>query len=136
MNKPFFYAIRGYKNSGKTTLMTKVVKILSEKGYKVAVIKHDGHDFEPDVPGTDSRRIKDAGAYGVAVFSANRVMIHKECKGIDEQKIAEAFPEADIIMIEGLKNKDYPGYFCNYPAEPVIPAEKLVDEIIGLLSEK
>ena len=25
-------------------------------GLKVAVIKHDGHDFEADVPGTDSYR--------------------------------------------------------------------------------
>ena len=36
---------------------------------EVAVIKHDGHDFTPDVPGTDSHRMKAAGAFGTVVYS-------------------------------------------------------------------
>ncbi|MDO4556353.1 MAG: molybdopterin-guanine dinucleotide biosynthesis protein B, partial [Lachnospiraceae bacterium] len=55
-NIPFVFAVSGYKNSGKTTLLTHLIEELTERGYKVAVIKHDGHDFESDVPGTDSWR--------------------------------------------------------------------------------
>jgi len=145
--KPVIYAIRGYKNSGKTTMVTRLVSLLSGKGYRVAVIKHDGHDFEPDVPGTDSYRAWKAGAYGTAVFSENRVLIHKEFKdpeklpgvktpGIDEKQIMEAFPEADIILIEGLKNSSYPGYFCKYPGEPLADPEKIAGEIIGMLDHR
>ncbi|CVI71646.1 Molybdopterin-guanine dinucleotide biosynthesis adapter protein [Clostridiales bacterium CHKCI001] len=128
-NKPFVFAISGYKNSGKTTLITKLIPELKQRGYRVAVIKHDGHDFEADVPGTDSYRHQKAGAYGTAVFSSNRILITKECRKPNEIQLMEAFPEADIILIEGLKNSDYPKYYCNYPKERLKPVEELADEI-------
>ena len=46
--------ICGIKNSGKTTLIRNLIPKLNALGYKVATIKHDGHEFESDVPGTDS----------------------------------------------------------------------------------
>ena len=95
----------------------------------MAVIKHDGHDFESDVPGTDSYRHQKAGAYGTAVFSDHRFLITKEYQGITERELFAAFPEADIILIEGMKNSPYPKYFCRYPEQPLISAEKLADEI-------
>lgn len=126
---PLFFAISGFKNTGKTTLLTQLIPVLCERGYKVAVIKHDGHDFEGDVPGTDSFRHKNAGAYGTAVFSKNRVLIQKECTEIDEKIIAEAFPEADIILLEGLKNSSYPKYICEYPKKELMDPKQLADHI-------
>ena len=127
--KPFVFAISGYKNSGKTTLITKLIPELTKKGYRVATIKHDGHDFESDVPGTDSYRHQKAGAYGTAVFSGKRLMITKETTEADETCLMQAFPEADIILLEGLKNSAYPKYFCNYPEEEPMDAKELADEI-------
>lgn len=43
-------AISGVKNSGKTTLMEKLIRTLSGRSLQVAAVKHDGHDFTPDVP--------------------------------------------------------------------------------------
>ena len=126
---PFVFAVSGYKNSGKTTMVTRLIPELTKRGYKVAVIKHDGHDFESDVPGTDSYRHQKAGAYGTAVFSKNRFLVTKECQGITERELFAAFPEADIILIEGLKNSSYPKYFCRYPQEELMDAGKLADEI-------
>ena len=117
------------KNSGKTTLITKLIPELTKKGYRVATIKHDGHDFESDVPGTDSYRHQKAGAYGTAVFSGNRLMITKETTEADEKCLMQAFPEADIILLEGLKHSDYPKYFCKYPEEEPMDAKALADEI-------
>jgi molybdopterin-guanine dinucleotide biosynthesis protein MobB len=131
--KPFFFAISGYKHTGKTTMITRLIPELTRMGLKVAVIKHDGHDFESDVPGTDSWKHQKAGAYGTAVFSKNRVMITKECEGLDEVQIAQAFPEADVILIEGLKNSDYPKYICNYPNEELEDAAMLAQRIVNLL---
>lgn len=62
------FAISGVKNSGKTTLITRLLPILSGQGLLVATIKHDGHDFNADVPGTDTYRHFHAGAYGTAIF--------------------------------------------------------------------
>lgn len=129
--QPFFYAISGFKNTGKTTLITKLIPELNRMGYRVAVIKHDGHDFEGDVPGTDSYRHKAAGAYGTAVFSGKRMLIQKEIQGIDEKKLASFFPEADIILLEGFKNSEYPKYVCDYPAKLPMEARELAQRIVG-----
>ncbi len=128
---PYLFAISGYKHTGKTTLITKLLPILTDRGYKVAVIKHDGHEFEGDVPGTDTYKHFQAGAYGTAVFSQGKVLIHKRETGVDEKMLIHAFPEADIILLEGFKESDYPKYVCNYPAEEVIAPEILAERIIA-----
>lgn len=93
---------------GKTTLMEKLIGEFTDRGYKVAAIKHDGHDFETDVEGTDSFRFARAGAYGTAVFSKNRVMMIKQIQQMREDLIFSFYPEADFILVEGLKNSSYP----------------------------
>ena len=45
MERKRIFAISGVKNSGKTTLICKLLEIFKEKGLKVAVLKHDGHDL-------------------------------------------------------------------------------------------
>ena len=107
MDKPLILAVCGTKNSGKTTLITRLVPELTNAGYKVAVIKHDGHDFSCDVPGTDSYRFSQTGAYGVAVFSDHRMMVHKTGTGEDEKDLIRLFPEADLILLEGFKDHPY-----------------------------
>ena len=101
-------AVCGVKNSGKTTLLTKVIPLLKERGLRVAVIKHDGHDFESDVPGTDSYRLQKAGAYAVAVYSSKRYMVAAEQAGTDTGFFAPFFEDADMILLEGGKYSAYP----------------------------
>lgn len=104
----FIFAISGVKNSGKTTLIEKLVPVLTGRGLRVAVIKHDGHDFTADVPGTDSYRYQAAGAYGSAVFSASKYLIVKKQPDTSTESLIAAFPEADIILLEGFKYSIYP----------------------------
>ena len=110
MSRPAVFAVSGEKNSGKTTLIEGVVSILTQRGYAVAVIKHDGHAFEPDVAGTDTRRFYDAGAAGTAVFDGEKFMLVRR-RAVNEQQLFEAFPDVDLILIEGLKDSDYPKLF-------------------------
>lgn len=108
MKKQKIICVCGRKNMGKTTLIENLIKEFTDRGYKVAAIKHDGHDFEPDVEGTDSFRFAKAGAYGTAVFSKNRVMMIKQIQEIREDLIFSFYPDADFILVEGLKNSSYP----------------------------
>lgn len=101
-------AISGIKNSGKTTLIEKLIPLLKAMNLKIATIKHDGHDFHPDVEGTDSFRHREAGAFGTAIFSKNRWMIIKEEIDVEVENLISEFPEADIIILEGFKFSDYP----------------------------
>lgn len=106
-NKQLILAISGVKNSGKTTLIENIIPILSSKGVKVATIKHDGHDFEPDVPNTDTYKHRQSGAYGVAIFSKNKYMLVKN-EEVSEVELINQFCDADIILLEGFKNSNYP----------------------------
>ena len=134
--KPVIFAISGYKNSGKTTLMTALIAELTLRGFRVAAIKHDGHDFEPDVPETDSFRHREAGAYGTAVFSRNRFMITKTWEHVDVDSLISAFPEADVLLLEGFKDSSYPKYFCRWPEQPLPGASELADEIERLIQDE
>ena len=106
--EPYMIAVSGAKNSGKTTLITKLIAIFARHGLKTAVIKHDGHEFEPDVPGTDSFLLRKAGACACAVVSDERCMIIREGIGLSPEELSAFFPEADIILLEGFKYSDYP----------------------------
>ena len=137
--KPVIFAISGYKNSGKTTLTVKLVKRLTEQGHRVATVKHDGHDFEPDVPGTDSYRHRMAGACGCAVFSSNRWMVIREQSEQEEEKIDEhtlirMFPDVDVILLEGFKNSSWPKYFCRYP-ENVPDEDEVFFKILSIIQK-
>ncbi|MCD8156101.1 MAG: molybdopterin-guanine dinucleotide biosynthesis protein B [Clostridiales bacterium] len=104
---PPVLVISGVKNSGKTTLITRLLPVFREKRWRVATVKHNGHGFNPDVPGTDSYRHRAAGACGTAIYSdALSMVIRRE--QVTEADLIRAFPDADLILLEGFKWTDYP----------------------------
>ncbi|MBR2328291.1 MAG: molybdopterin-guanine dinucleotide biosynthesis protein B, partial [Clostridia bacterium] len=74
MNIPT-YALVAFSNSGKTTFLEKLIPALKSRGLRVAVIKHDGHDFQLDKEGKDSWRITQAGADVTAIVSKTHAAI-------------------------------------------------------------
>mgnify|MGYP003291804462 CR=1 FL=1 len=110
VKKPVVAAVSGVKNSGKTTFLENLTAELKKRGYRVAVIKHDGHEFEPDVEGTDTWKLRKSGAYGTAIFSKGRWMVIKEEPQMNERRLAQLFPEADFILLEGFKYSEYPKF--------------------------
>lgn len=106
--KIHIFAISGVKNSGKTTLISRILPILNDQGLKVATIKHDGHDFDADVHGTDTYRHFHAGAYGTVIFSDSKYMVVKEQTQMTVEQMIGWFPEADLILLEGFKSCPYP----------------------------
>ena len=101
LKRPAVLAVSGAHNSGKTTLLEKLIPLLRARGLKVGVIKHDGHDFTPDVPGTDSFRLREAGAEGVAVFSGNRYLLTEEFR-LNEQDLLALFERHgyDLVLMD------------------------------------
>ena len=105
---PPVIAVCGIKNYGKTTLLAGLIRFFTKKGLQIAVIKYDGHDFSCDIPGTDSYRLQQAGAYGTAVYSASRFFIHKKYQNPSWEELVPLFSEADLIFLEGGKNTPLP----------------------------
>ena len=107
MGKSVVIAVSGVKNSGKTTLIETMLPLLAEAGLNVAVIKHDGHCFDPDPPGTDTGRFMAAGAAGTAIFDGEKFKIVKK-QPLTEDVLIGQFPEADLILLEGFKHTAWP----------------------------
>ena len=98
----------GRHDSGKTTLLTKVVNHFNNQNVKVGVIKHAHHELI--IPDTkDSEKLFNAGAAVVYSNSPNTQIIYSrsELKALTE--IIEAIEkEVDIIILEGYKEEPYP----------------------------
>ncbi|MEQ1626536.1 MAG: molybdopterin-guanine dinucleotide biosynthesis protein B, partial [Nitrospira sp.] len=77
----------GRSNSGKTTLIERVIPELVRAGYRVATVKHAGHGFDLDTEGKDSWRHKRAGASSVIVMSRGSLAMFADVP--EEMKVEE-----------------------------------------------
>ena len=103
-------SIVGKSNSGKTTLIEKLIPELNQRGYRVATVKHDVHSFEVDKEGKDSWRHRQAGAYCTIISSPDKVaVIRSTDHDLTMDEIRDLFvDDADIIISEGYKNDRAP----------------------------
>lgn len=102
----------GYKNSGKTTTVTKIVDFLTKRGLKLATIKHDAHGFEWDQPNTDTWQHQQSGASLTLIQSPHQLGLiakqHTEY-ALEQLLIMIAMlDQYDMIIIEGYKRENYP----------------------------
>ncbi len=107
--KPVFFGFIGFSGVGKTTLIEKLIKVFTGKGYRVGAVKHDAHKFEIDYPGKDSYRMKHAGAWRVVLSSKDKLAMvedREKEKSLDE--IKEMFDDCDFVFVEGCKLGDLP----------------------------
>ena len=98
--------VAGFKNSGKTTLVEKLVAALTRKGYRVSTVKHAHHSFDIDHEGRDSFRHRAAGATEVAVVSQARWAIIHELRNEAEPSLDEVLAKlaaCDLVVVEGYK---------------------------------
>lgn len=107
MNTSKILAICGEKNSGKTTIIERIIPLLNKKGIRTSVIKHDAHNFIADTPGTDSYRAFNAGAQEVVVFDNEKFMLTSK-KITNEKFLINLFQDTDLIILEGFKKSEYP----------------------------
>jgi molybdopterin-guanine dinucleotide biosynthesis adapter protein len=103
--------IAGWSGAGKTTLMTRVIPVLVQRGLKVATVKHAHHAFEIDRPGKDSWLHREAGASEVAIVSSRRWALVHELRAEREPPLVEILAKlspADLVIVEGFKRLAYP----------------------------
>lgn len=101
----------GWKDSGKTTLIERVIACLVAAGHSVATVKHAHHAFDIDHPGKDSFRHRAAGAAQVIVASRRRWAMIAETPEEAEPELDELLARlapADIVIVEGYKRHAHP----------------------------
>jgi molybdopterin-guanine dinucleotide biosynthesis protein B len=102
------FGIVGRKNSGKTHLVTRLLREAAGRGLRVSTIKHAHHAFDVDVPGKDSWLHREAGAHEVLVASAQRWALMHELRGAAEPALGELLrllTPCDLVLVEGFKRE-------------------------------
>jgi len=103
-------SIVGRSNTGKTTLIEKLIPELRRRGYRVATIKHNIHGFDIDHEGKDSWRHKEAGARLTVIASPHRIAVIEDVsKDYELSELRDRYiRDVDIILSEGFKKNPHP----------------------------
>ncbi|MCF6305135.1 MAG: molybdopterin-guanine dinucleotide biosynthesis protein B [Rhodobacteraceae bacterium] len=103
------FGITGWKNSGKTTLMERLVVELCQREFTVSTIKHAHHTVDVDQPGKDSFRHRQAGAQEVILASSNRWALMHELRQQQEpplEFLLSKLAPVDLVLVEGYKQQN------------------------------
>ncbi|RJP25881.1 MAG: molybdopterin-guanine dinucleotide biosynthesis protein B [Candidatus Abyssobacteria bacterium SURF_5] len=103
-------SIVGKSDSGKTTLIEKIIPILKRRGYRVGTVKHDVHGFEMDREGKDTYRHFHSGADAVLISSPTKLALIRRAEReipLDEL-VKRYYSDLDIVITEGFKRVNMP----------------------------
>lgn len=108
--------ITGYANSGKTTLIARLISIFSSRGLKTASVKHAAHGYDLDQPGRDSWLHYNAGADQVIVVGPDSMTRRQRLERTPAlQEIIDSISPVDLILVEGFKNEVNPRILIYQP---------------------
>ncbi len=105
---PQMISIVGRSQSGKTTLIEKLIPELKRRGYRIGTIKHSHHIFDFDKTGKDSWRHKDAGAETVVIASPGKIAMVKNDHQGSLDDLQQFFNDLDLVITEGYKREHKP----------------------------
>ena len=104
------FGIVGWKNSGKTGLLERLVDDITNRGFAVSTMKHAHHNFDVDQKGKDSFRHRKAGAHQVLLSSDARWVLMTEQRESQKPTMEEQLRKmdpVDLVLIEGFKTNDH-----------------------------
>jgi molybdopterin-guanine dinucleotide biosynthesis protein B len=105
---PPVLSIVGKSESGKTTLIEKIIPELKRRGYRIGIVKHAHHGFEMDRKGKDSHRHRQAGADTVMIASPGQIAMVKDVPNECLDDLVPFFSDMDILISEGFKRDRAP----------------------------
>lgn len=129
-------SIVGRKDSGKTTLIERLLPVLAGRGRRVATIKHDAHDFEIDMPGKDTWRHREAGSTTTIIASSSKVaMVRQTEREADLHQLLRLVDRAyDLVLVEGFRRSPLPKILVERP-EDGLEAPNVLGEIWAVVSD-
>ncbi len=133
------FGIAGFKNTGKTTLIVDLVRVLRARGLRVATIKHAHHEFDIDHPGKDSFKHREAGAEEVIVASSRRWAHIRELGAGEEpglQELLGHLADVDLVLVEGYKHGDHPKLELRRAGIDTHKLAELDENIVAIVSDE
>ena len=101
---PVAVGIAGAHDSGKTTLLERLVPMLRARGLCVGAVKHTPHDVVDDLPGKDSARHAAAGADPAAFVRPSATTVRRRESTELRRLLERDFGECDLVLVEGYKS--------------------------------
>jgi molybdopterin-guanine dinucleotide biosynthesis protein B len=97
----------GYSNSGKTTLIERLIPLLRAHGLAVSAVKNAHHGFDMDRPGKDSFRYREAGAGQVLIATGQRWALLTETpqRAAPLETLLARLDPCDLVLVEGFKSE-------------------------------
>lgn len=130
------FGVVGWKNSGKTGLVERLVAEMSARGHRVSTIKHAHHRFEIDRPGTDSFRHRQAGAHETALVATGRwVLMNEGGQQPDLDALLAKMEPVDLVLIEGFKGLTHPKIEVRRRAAAGPPIADRDDTVVAIASD-
>ncbi len=144
-SKATIIGVVGYKNSGKTTVIERIVQELTKKGYHPATAKHiNQRGFSMDTEGRDTWKHSAAGANPVVSVSdiETAILMKEGAKRFSLDRLLSFTSENDVILLEGfswlvLKNEQVGKILCVRNREEYGDLrEKAKGEVVAFCSTK
>lgn len=105
------FGIAGHSGMGKTTLLERLIPLLTARGRVVSLVKHSHKVIEVDRPGKDSYRLREAGCQEVLLLGDGRWALMHELRGDPEPPLPyllSRIQPCDLVLVEGFKSGDFP----------------------------
>lgn len=114
----------GRSGVGKTTLLEGLLEQLGSLGLAVGLVKHTHHHLELDREGSDTQRLRRAGARRVVLTGpgAAALFVPAEEELTPRQAAELASWGCDLVLLEGFKSADLPRLEVVRAGEPVLAA--------------
>jgi molybdopterin-guanine dinucleotide biosynthesis adapter protein len=132
-------SITGRSNSGKTTLILKIIGELSKRGYRASVIKHTFHHLDSDPQGKDSWRFRNSGAETVVLANDSELALFTRLEEPPSpEELAERYIHSNshIVILEGFKSASFPKMEVVGDSEEAPLYESGIMNIQAVISDK
>lgn len=101
-----------YSGTGKTTLITQLLPILTASGLRIGMVKHSHHDIEMDNPNKDSFKLRKSGAVQMVLASPHRSIIFAEQEEKTEPSLIDQLSwldikQLDLVLVEGFRHEQF-----------------------------
>ena len=101
-----------FSGTGKTTLLRKIIPLLSDKGIAIGMVKHSHHNIDIDHPGKDSYELRKAGTQQMVLASPMRTSLIIEHPEQHDSDLANALrllqtDTLDLVLVEGFKHESF-----------------------------
>ncbi len=119
------HLVAARSQTGKTTILEKLLPELRKRGLRVAALKGHLEHYELDLPGKDSWRFARAGAEVSGLTTPQGYFLFGSAEGkTGNEAAAEMLGHIDLIIIEGNKSSKNPKIEVvrgDFNSEPLLP---------------